>query len=139
GIMLSDPIGHSHYCFTPLASYIIDTPKAMMLATVGSKTSLVIMAMFKQFGDPFQHQPQTSSTRLTQIAVVQRKVDSNDIKAFFNKVQKFHLNGVDKPFWQDWPFADPSHFLTPEDLQHIHESFTITTLSGYMCGWGSRN
>ncbi|KAG1860226.1 hypothetical protein DFJ58DRAFT_840101 [Suillus subalutaceus] len=52
GIMLSDPIGHSHYCFTPLASYIIDTPKAMMLATVGSKTSLVIMAMFKQFGDP---------------------------------------------------------------------------------------
>ncbi|KAG2149227.1 hypothetical protein DEU56DRAFT_729632 [Suillus clintonianus] len=53
GIMMSDPIRHSHYCFTPLASYIADTPEAMMLACVGGKTSPVTMAMYKQFGDAF--------------------------------------------------------------------------------------
>ncbi|KAG2134545.1 hypothetical protein DEU56DRAFT_756971, partial [Suillus clintonianus] len=37
GVMLSDPTGHSRYCFTTLASYIADTPEAMMLATVGGK------------------------------------------------------------------------------------------------------
>ncbi|KAG1768441.1 hypothetical protein EV702DRAFT_1050025 [Suillus placidus] len=66
GIMLSDPVGHSRYCFTSLA---------MMLATIGGTTSPVTMAMFKQFGDPqaFQHEPQTSSTTLTQIAAVRSK------------------------------------------------------------------
>ena len=26
GVMLSNPWGHNRYCFTPLASYIVDTP-----------------------------------------------------------------------------------------------------------------
>lgn len=47
GIMLSDPWGHSWYCFTPIASYIMDTPKATMLAGVGGKTSPVTMAMYR--------------------------------------------------------------------------------------------
>ncbi|KAG1883387.1 hypothetical protein F4604DRAFT_1920588 [Suillus subluteus] len=40
----------------------VDTPEAMMLATIGGKTSPVTMAMFKQFGDPFQHEPRAGST-----------------------------------------------------------------------------
>ncbi|KAG2106248.1 uncharacterized protein F5147DRAFT_653992 [Suillus discolor] len=102
GVMLSDPVGHSRYCFTPLVSYIVDTPEAMMLATVGGKTSPVTMAMFKQFGDPFRHEPHTESTTLAQLAVVQTRADPNDIEAFFRKAQKFSSNGVSKPFWQDW-------------------------------------
>ncbi|KAG2151768.1 hypothetical protein BD769DRAFT_1380649 [Suillus cothurnatus] len=57
GVMLSDPVSHSHYCFTPFASYIVDTLEAMMLATIGGKMSLVTMASYKQFGDPFLHEP----------------------------------------------------------------------------------
>ncbi|KAG1842843.1 hypothetical protein F4604DRAFT_1938562 [Suillus subluteus] len=53
GVMLSDPTGRSHYCFTPLVSYIADTPEAMMLACVSGKMSPVTMAMYKQFGDAF--------------------------------------------------------------------------------------
>ncbi|KAG1803424.1 uncharacterized protein BJ212DRAFT_1285083, partial [Suillus subaureus] len=59
GVMLSDPVRHSHYCFTLLTSYIVDTPEAMMLAAVGRKTSPVTMAMYKQFGDSFHHGPHT--------------------------------------------------------------------------------
>ncbi|KAG1837762.1 hypothetical protein F4604DRAFT_1942034 [Suillus subluteus] len=115
GIMLSDPVGHSRYCFTPLASYIVNTPEAMMVATIGGKTSPVTMAMFKQFGDPFQHKPRAGSMTLTQITA------------------KFRLNGVDKPFWQDWLFADPSHFLTPENLHHIHREFFDHDVKWIIC------
>ncbi|KAG2134508.1 hypothetical protein DEU56DRAFT_913696 [Suillus clintonianus] len=133
GIMLSDPAGHSHYCFTPLASYIVDTPEAMMLATVGGKTSPVTMAMFKLFGDPFQHEPRTGSTMLAQLAAVRRKADPSDIESFFREAQKFRLNGVDKPFWQDWLFADLSHFLTPENLHHIHREFFDHDVKWIIC------
>ncbi|KAG1732616.1 uncharacterized protein EDB91DRAFT_1251665 [Suillus paluster] len=123
GIMLSDPIGRSRYCFTTLASYIVDMPEAMMLLTVGGKTSPVTMVMYMQFGDSFWHEPRTRSTTLAQLAVVCSRADPNDLEAHFCEAQKFHLNGVDKPFWSDWIFADPSYFLTPETLHHIHKEF----------------
>jgi hypothetical protein len=123
GVMLSDPIGRSRYCFTPLASYIVDTPEAMMLSVVGGKTSPVTMAMYKQFGDAFQHEPRTKSTTLAQLATVHSRSDPNDIESFFREAQKFRLNGVDKPFWRDWALAEPSRFLTPEPLHHLHKEF----------------
>ncbi|KAG2149241.1 hypothetical protein DEU56DRAFT_908940 [Suillus clintonianus] len=123
GIMMSDPIGHSHYCFTPLASYIADTPEAMMLTCVGGKTSPVTMAMYKQFGDAFRHEPRTKSTTLAQLDVVHSHADPHNLEAFFHEAQKFRLNGIEKPFWSDWPLAEPSCFFTPESLHHIHKQF----------------
>jgi hypothetical protein len=136
GAMLSDPVGHSRYCFTPLASYISDTPEAMMLSTVGGKTSPVTMAAYKQFGDPFRHEPRSGSTTLAQLDVVRRKVDSNDIERFFREAQKFRLNGVDKPFWRDWPLAEPSNFLTPEPLHHLHREFWDHDAKWLICAVG---
>ncbi|KAG1853809.1 hypothetical protein C8R48DRAFT_749594 [Suillus tomentosus] len=123
GVMLSDPTGCSRYCFTPLASYITDTPEAMMLACIGGKTSPVTMAMFKQFGDAFRHEPHTRAMTLAQLDVVHSCANQNDIKAFFRESQKFRLNGVAKPFWGDWVLADPNQFLTPESLHVIHKKF----------------
>ncbi|KAI6010662.1 hypothetical protein F5J12DRAFT_681948, partial [Pisolithus orientalis] len=53
GIMLLDSLGHMQYCFMSIAGYITDTPEAAMLTAVGGKTSLITMAMYKQFRDPF--------------------------------------------------------------------------------------
>ncbi|KIM62467.1 hypothetical protein SCLCIDRAFT_119577, partial [Scleroderma citrinum Foug A] len=117
-VMMSDPDGHSRYCFTPLAGYIVDMLEAAMLAAVGGKTSPITMAMYKQFGDPFQHEPCTASTTLTQISVVKLKVDPQDIQGFFREAQKFHLNGVHEPFWRDMLLSCPGRFLTPEVLHH---------------------
>jgi hypothetical protein len=123
GVVLSDPVGNSRHCYTGLASYIADTPEAMMLSTVGGKTSPLTMAMFKQFGDPFQHEPRTKSTTLAQLKVVHTRADPDDLEAFFREAQKFRLNGVAEPFWRDWVLAEPSHFLTPEPLHHLHRQF----------------
>ncbi|KAG2080578.1 uncharacterized protein F5147DRAFT_749292 [Suillus discolor] len=76
------------------------------------------------------------STTLAQIAAVRSKVNSNDIEAFFREAQRFHLNGVDKPFWQDWLFADPSHFLTPKTLHHLHREFYDHDLKWITCAVG---
>ena len=123
GIMMSDPNSHSRYCFTPLAGYIADTPEAAMLAAVGGKTSLVTMAMFKQFGDPFQHELRTGSTTLAQLHVVRSRADLQDIEGFFREAQKFRLNGIYKPFWRNILMSCPSRFLTPEVLHYFHKMF----------------
>ncbi|KAG1829540.1 hypothetical protein DFJ58DRAFT_848691 [Suillus subalutaceus] len=136
GVMLSDPIGHSQYCFTPLVSYIVDTPEAMMLATVGGKTSPVTMAMYKQFGDPFRHEPRTKSTTLAQLRIARVRADPDDIEAFFREAQKFRLNGVSDPFFADWILSEPSHFLTPETLHHIHREFYDHDVKWLVCAVG---
>ncbi|KAG1723858.1 hypothetical protein EDB19DRAFT_1834448 [Suillus lakei] len=123
GVMLSDPIGRSCYCFTLLASYIADTPEAMMLACISGKTSPITMAMYKQFGDTFQHEPQTRSKTLEQLEIVCSCTHPDDLEEFFREAQKFCLNGVDKPFWWDWLLVEPSWFFTPESLHHIHKKF----------------
>ena len=53
GIMMYDPVSNQQYCFTPLASYIVDTPESALIAKVGERTSFVTMASYKQFGNPF--------------------------------------------------------------------------------------
>lgn len=124
GVMMSDPVGFLRYCFTPLAAYIVDTPEALMLAGVGGKTSPVTMAMYKEFGDPFQHQPRTASITLAQLRLIESKVDPwADLVAYVREAKKIRLNGVHQPFWRDWPLAEPSRFLTPEPLHHFHRQF----------------
>ena len=53
GIMLNDPLGNHRFCFTPCASYMVDTQEALMLAGVAGKTSHLTVANYKNFGDPF--------------------------------------------------------------------------------------
>ncbi|KAG1819010.1 uncharacterized protein BJ212DRAFT_1268091, partial [Suillus subaureus] len=136
GVMLSDPVGHSQYCFTLLVSYIVNTLEAMMLATVGGKTSPVTMAMYKQFADPFHHEPRTKSTTLGQLRVAQVRADPNNIEAFFREAQKFCLNGISDPFFVDWILSEPSHFLTPKTLHHIHWEFYDHNVKWLICAVG---
>jgi hypothetical protein len=53
GVMMSDPLGYSCFCFPSLAAYIVDTPEAILISGVAGKTSPMTMAFYKQFGDNF--------------------------------------------------------------------------------------
>lgn len=123
GVMLPDSVGDMRYCFTALVSYICDTPEAAMIATVGGKTSPLTMAMFKEFGDPFRHEPRTRQRTLDQLRIIKSRADPMEIEVFFREAQRFRLNGVSDPFWMDYPLACPSIFLTPELLHHLHKEF----------------
>jgi hypothetical protein len=125
GMMMSDPYGSLRFCYTPLATYIVDNQEALLLSGVSGKTSPITMASLKQFGDAFRHEPRTASTTLAQLLAVKSKVDPyDDIKAYVIEAKKkFRLGGVDKPFWRDWPLAEPSLFLTPEPLHQFNKEF----------------
>jgi hypothetical protein len=119
----SDALGHSHHIFTPLAAYIVDTPKSAALAGIGRKTSSVTMENYKQFGDSFQHEPRTTSTTLMQFSSVEKTVKPWDLEVYVKSVfPKFCLNGV-QPFWRDWPLAQHHQFLTLKLLHHWHNMF----------------
>ncbi|KAG2083210.1 uncharacterized protein F5147DRAFT_782998 [Suillus discolor] len=109
GCMMSDPVRNLRYCFTPLTSYIVDTPEAAMLAC--------------QFSDGFQHPPCTAKTTLTQLKSIKSMCDPRNFEDFFAAYEPYHLSGVVDPFWHNWPFTDPTRFLTLEALHHWHREF----------------
>ncbi|KAG1879138.1 hypothetical protein F4604DRAFT_1880090 [Suillus subluteus] len=93
---------------------------ACMLACVCGKTSPFTMASYLEFGDNFRHP-----------------------ERYFDGCAIYRLNGVHAPFWQDWPFACPSVFLTPEALHHWHKQFfdhnlqwCIAPVTGYRHYYG---
>jgi hypothetical protein len=125
GIMLADPLGYLHWCFTPLASFIVDTPESQLIACVGGKTSPVTMANYDQFGDEFRHPSRTGSITLNTINKINSLTDPlGCLKSYEKAAKSYRLNGVHLPFWRDWTLSsDPSTFLTSEPLHHWHKQF----------------
>ncbi|PPQ93557.1 hypothetical protein CVT25_005582, partial [Psilocybe cyanescens] len=124
GMMFADPLGNLRRCYTPIAAYIVDTPESALIAGVGALTSSVTMAMYKNFGDDFRHPPRTGASTLKSIAALEAKYDPWELEKFKEmSFELYHLNGVNRPFWLDWPLSDPSIFLTPEPLHHWHKQF----------------
>ena len=119
GIMMSDPVGNLRYCYTPLASWIADTPEESLLVGTGPKASPVTTAMYKNFGDDHRHPSRTAETTLVAIHTACQKYSPTDYKNFVKAAKSLFLNGIVEPCWKGW--ADPSKFLTPEALHHFHQ------------------
>lgn len=123
GIMLSDPVGNQRWCFTPLATYIADTPEQRLISCAGGNASPLTMAYGDRLGDPFRHEPRTASKIMAQLGAIQSKVSPDNITCYIKEASSSHFNGVDLPFWRDWHMAEPSTFLNPETLHHLHKFF----------------
>lgn len=123
GVLMSDPLGQQRFCHPTLAAYIVDTPESALIAGVAGKTSSVTMASFRQFGDPFRHEPRTASTTLATIMAMEDTLDPWQLQTWEKESLKRRLNGVHRPFWRDWFLAEPSIFLTSEPLHHWHKQF----------------
>jgi Plavaka transposase len=123
GIMMSDPLGFRRYAFTPLAAYIVDVQEALALSGIAGKTSHITMATYKEFGDPFQHEPRMASTTLARLHAIEETVSPWDLAQYIKASNAHRLNGVHRPFWRDWPLSEPSTFFTPEALHHWHKMF----------------
>ena len=129
GRWLSDCAGNLCYCFTPLVAYIVDTPEATALTGVAGKTSHLTMATYKEFGDPFQHQPRTAASILTSLEDLASRFDPSDIATYTSNAKAtFRLNGVSVPFWRNWCLPDgippdPYQIFPIEILHHLHKAF----------------
>lgn len=123
GIMMSDPVGNLRYSFPLLVAYIADTPEEGLLTCIGPKASPVSTATYKEFGDSFRHPSRTAAMTLDDIKKASSMADPDDFETFLKVAKSFRLNGVDKPFFRDWPLSEPSIFITPEPLHHFHRMF----------------
>ncbi|KAF8831720.1 hypothetical protein HHX47_DHR1001236 [Lentinula edodes] len=124
GSIMSDPLGQLRVCYTPLASAIVDTPEASLIACTGGKSSPFSEAIHKDFGDGKHHPPRLATSTLQAIDSIQaRGILPQDLPAYKRASVTAHTNGVVSPFWRDWPLAEPSEFLTPEPLHHWHKMF----------------
>ena len=129
GTWMGDYAGYVRYCFTPLVTYIADTPEAGALTGVAGKTSHLTMATFKEFGDPFRHPPQMASDILTSLSSLSYYFDPSNVHVYATKARElYRLNGVNLPFWRDWMLPDgtlpnPSQVFLVEILHHLHKSF----------------
>ena len=112
-----------HYCFTPLVGAIVDSSEALLYAGLCGKTSPTTIALYKQFGNTFWHEPQMASTTLAQLMHVESTIDPWDLNSYLHVIKWFKLNGVHHLFWRDCPSMEPSLFLTPEWLHYWHEMF----------------
>ena len=79
GAWLSDCAGNIWLYFTPLVSYIIDMLEAMALTGVAGKTSYLTIATYKEFGDPFWHESQTTTSILTSLRALASKFDPQNV------------------------------------------------------------
>jgi hypothetical protein len=100
-IMMSDPAGALCYVFTPLATYMVDVQEALSLAGVAGKSSHLTKATYKQFGDPFQHEPQMASTTLAQLHALKQELSPWDLDSYIPAAKKKRLNGIQSimPLW----------------------------------------
>ena len=123
GIMMSDPIGSLHYCFTPLVAYIANTPEQTLLACISPKASPISTATHKEFGESQLYPLQTATKTLGNIEHACSEADPDDWESFLKVARCYYLNGVHRPFWRNWALCDPLIFFNPEVLHHFHHLF----------------
>ncbi|KAJ4492500.1 hypothetical protein C8R41DRAFT_919803 [Lentinula lateritia] len=124
GCMMSDPVGQLRVCYTPLASAIVDTPEASLIACTSGKDSPFTETIYKNYGDSLRHPSRLSSTTLDAIDSIQaRNIFPQDLPVYQRAAVTARTNGVVYPFWRDWALAEPCEFLMPEPLHHWHKMF----------------
>ena len=104
---MADPLGYTRFCFTALASYIVDTLEVATIACVAGKTSHLTIANYHKFGNPTPQEPWTASTTLTQLAALATQHDPLDLSTYLPAAKAICLNGVHLPFWRDWCLKSP--------------------------------
>jgi hypothetical protein len=82
GAFMSNSLGRIHCCFTPITAYIIDTPEATLITSVGGKTSHLTLASHKHFGDHLHHLTYLAIFTLSQLECLAKEVDPWDLELY---------------------------------------------------------
>ncbi|KAG6809837.1 hypothetical protein H0H87_011523, partial [Tephrocybe sp. NHM501043] len=129
GEVMSDSLGHNRIVHTPLAVYIADYPEQQLVSCVAGSQSPVTTANLSQFGDGSTHPLRTRHITLSAIKGSISRVhpyppqSARALEPYWRVCQSLGLNGVVKPFWEDWGAACPSIFLTHDPLHGLHKFF----------------
>jgi hypothetical protein len=137
GVMMSDHVSNQCYYYMPLVAYIANTPKQSLLACTSTRASSISTALYHQFGDNVIHPSHTADQTRNKIHLISSKCHSDDYIKFLKYAKAYGLNGVDIPFWIDWPLSNPVRFLNLEILYHFHRFFFDHNLQWCIIALGS--
>ena len=125
--MMLDPAGRLRNVRTFLVAYIADLPEQQALACVASNYAPSSTAGPMTLGDSAPHPLREGSDTLEAIEEIMDSLEDSgnqsSISSFRRLARERSLNGVDKPFWRDWLYADPCLFLAPAALHQWHKLF----------------
>lgn len=124
-VEMTDAKGELRLLRTFLLSHIADLPEQQLIACVTTNTSPISMATYHTLGDSKAQELRHGAATILAIRKLraQPNLDLKDLSGYLKAAAKVHLNGVVKPFWEDWDHADPANFLTPEPLHQWHILF----------------
>ncbi|KAI6154263.1 hypothetical protein BKA82DRAFT_4327700 [Pisolithus tinctorius] len=88
-------------------TYIADLPEQQLVACVAKNASPITTAVLSNFGDS--------------IVDLCTHTQAWNIPSFQKAAKVEKLLGIHHPFWRDWKFADPAHFLVGEILHTCHK------------------
>lgn len=122
-----DPAGRLRNVRTFLAAYIADLPEQQALACVASNHAPSSIAGPTTLGDSAPQPLREGQDTLKVIKEIMDSLEKTDDVGNLTKLRRLakeqNLNGVDKPFWRDWLYADPCLFLAPDSLHQWHKFF----------------
>ena len=123
-VEMADSHGDLRRVRTVLFLQITDLVEERMVAGMRQNYSPISIATIWEFGDGIQHFPRHGSQTIKRMEALMKCFGEDDVgPAFLDACQVEGLNGVLKPFWRNWRFADPCIFLTPDALHQWHKAF----------------
>ncbi len=122
-IPMPDATGAIRLVRTILLAHIADHPEQQMIACAAGGSSPISLAWQKELGLEYPQDLRTGEWTLRQIRELEEKEDPLHLASYATAARGVGLNGVHKPFWRDWRFAEPSKFLTPDALHQWHRFF----------------
>ncbi len=124
-VKMTDATGVKRLVRTILLSHIADYPEQQLIACVSGSSSPVSFAKYDNFGSSEMQNPRTGDFTLRRIKQLLQtpNVNVTKFRHYKRQVLSLQLNGVYKPYWRNWKFADPSVFLTPDALHQWHKFF----------------
>ncbi len=122
-VKMTDANGDERLVRTILFVHLADLPEQLLISCCHGGASPISYAQHSDFGTGEKMPPRTGIGTLQSIHDIQENVSPSNIGQYESAAGKIGMNGVFKPFWRDWKFADPSKFLAPDALHQWHKFF----------------
>lgn len=122
---MTDATGTMRLVRTILWAHLADYPEQQLIACVSGSCSPVTFANYKSFGFQVLRQRRTGVGTMQHIRTLlkTKNLTTTQFARYATLAKKKGLNGVFKPFWRDWKYADPNVFLVPDALHQWHRFF----------------
>ncbi|KAG8705804.1 hypothetical protein FRC09_002747 [Ceratobasidium sp. 395] len=123
-----DPEGNIRSVLYELIGYVADLEEQWMLAGLGGQTCPHCKCDPTHLGDAECAPPRTRQGILDLLKKIKEDYKtkwsrSPSLEEYSNLATEHHLNGVDKPFWENIPGLDIGKVLCPDLLHGFHKLF----------------